>query len=172
MVCLFANTFRLQFSFSFFFFFFFLNTKIFYQNILAREIIMIDKFWFNWKSPSGFVGVALWKNGVILVDRFKLLHVMRWNLKKKVNGILWFEKLICDVLLLSMFWERGGHLLREFWILLILFFFYRWWNFEKNLWLWYYVAVCSGSCFNYSSFIYVMDESKYGRIWKVKSVVS
>ena len=47
-------------------------------------------------------------------------HVMKFFLK--VNGILWFEKRICDVLFLEMFTERGANLLCEFWILLILFF--------------------------------------------------
>ena len=59
--------------------FFFWMQKYFIKIILEWEITMIDRFWFNWKSSSGFVNLAMWKNGVILVDMFKLYHVMRWN---------------------------------------------------------------------------------------------
>ena len=45
-------------------------------------------------------------------------------------------------------------------------------NFEKNLSSWYYTVMCYGTYFNYSSFISVMNEDKYGGILKVKSVVS
>ena len=29
--------------------------------ILVWEIIMIDKYWFNYKSSSGFVDLGVWK---------------------------------------------------------------------------------------------------------------
>ena len=48
---------------------------------------MIDKFWFNSKSSSGFLEVATWKkNGLILVDMFQLRHVMLQN-----NSIAWHD---------------------------------------------------------------------------------
>ena len=76
---------------------FFLMQKYFIKIISVWEIIMIDEFCFSWKSSSGSVDVAMWKNRVSLVDMFKLRHVMRWNYFWKLNGVLWFEKRICDV---------------------------------------------------------------------------
>ena len=50
---------------------FFGMQNCFIEIILVWEIIMIDKFWFNLKSSSGLVGLAMWKNGLILVDMLK-----------------------------------------------------------------------------------------------------
>ena len=33
------------------------------------------------------------------------------------------------------------------------------------------VVLCYGICFNYPWFIFVIDESKCGKVWKFKSVV-
>ena len=62
---------------------FFGMQKYFIKIILAWKIIMIDKFWFNWKSLSGLVGLAMWKNGALLVDMLKLSQVMRWHFLEK-----------------------------------------------------------------------------------------
>ena len=43
---------------------------------------------------------------------------------------------------------------------------------KTTLSLWYYVVICYGTCFNYSSFIFIMNEGKYGRILKIESVIS
>ena len=51
----------------------------------------------------------------------------------KINGVLWFEKRICDVSLLWMLRERGANLLYEFLPTLKYYLSYRWGNFEKNL---------------------------------------
>ena len=58
---------------------FFLMQKCFIKIILPWEIFMMDEFWFNQKSSSGLVDLDMWKNGLILVDMFKLCHVMQWN---------------------------------------------------------------------------------------------
>ena len=83
MVCLFSNAFRLQ---SFF--------KYLIKIILVWEIIMIDKFWFNGKSSSELVDIALWKKGLKLVVQIASCHVMEFFWK--VNGVLLFKKRICD----------------------------------------------------------------------------
>ena len=69
MICLFSNTFQLQY---------FLNAEVFYKkNYLVWEIIVIDEFWLDMKSSSGLVDFIMWKkNGLILVDMFKLSHDM------------------------------------------------------------------------------------------------
>ena len=54
-------------------------TKII-EIIEVWEIIMLNKFWFNYKSSSRHVDLAMWKNGLILIDTFKLRRVMWWNL--------------------------------------------------------------------------------------------
>ena len=40
---------------------FFWMHKYFIKIILVLEIIMIDQFWFIWKSSSGLVDLAIWK---------------------------------------------------------------------------------------------------------------
>ena len=45
-------------------------------------------------------------------------------------------------------------------------------SWKKTLSQWYCVVVCYGTCFNNSSLIFVMNESKYGRILKVNIFAS
>ena len=48
------------------------------------------------------------------------------------------------------------------------FWYYRWWNFEKALSLWYCVVVCYGTCFNYSSFFLSWMKANMAEFWKSK----
>ena len=68
-------------------FFFFLMQKCFIEIILVWEIIMIEKFWFNQKSLSGFLDLAMWKTGLLLVDMFKSCD--RIFLKSKWHFVVW-----------------------------------------------------------------------------------
>ena len=84
-----------------------------YKNISSRLFFLYEKyitdnfFWFRRKSSSGLVDVVILKNKIIQADKFKIRYVMWWNFFKKVNGILWFEKQIRNVLLIWIFRERG-----------------------------------------------------------------
>ena len=40
------------------------------------------------------------KNVITQADMFQIRYVIRWNFFKRVNGVLWFKKRTCDVLLL------------------------------------------------------------------------
>ena len=70
----------------------FFNAKYFIEVILVREIIMIDKFSFNWKSSLGFVDLGMWKKNRINTDwnvQIASCHVMNFLLESKWRFVVW-----------------------------------------------------------------------------------
>ena len=68
--------------------------------------MVIDKCWFNSKSSSGLVGLAMWKNVAILIDMFKLRYVIGWNFWKSKYRFVFWETDLWRFIALNGIWAR------------------------------------------------------------------